>query len=130
MQNIFLKYWIWLYLEVSQSSLTLSWRRPLSYRTQSIDLRSKSMDWSLYDNGLRHERVKQWFTILKIYLKMYSSPWVNPHHDVTNLEIKEWLVMKKIGHSRNRTWFYRQKKISQIAIEQATFSEVINFQGR
>ena len=32
--------------------LTLSWRRPLSYRNQSIDLQSKSMDWFLYDNGL------------------------------------------------------------------------------
>ena len=39
-------------------SLTLSWQRPLSYRNQSIDLWSKSMDWVLYDNGLRHERVK------------------------------------------------------------------------
>ena len=38
--------------------LTLSWRRPLSYRNRSTDLRSKSMDWFLYDNGLRHERVK------------------------------------------------------------------------
>ena len=39
--------------------LTLSWRRPLSYRNQSIDLRYKSMDWFLYDNGFRHERVKK-----------------------------------------------------------------------
>ena len=38
-------------------SLTLSWRRLLSYRNQSIDLQSKSVDWFLYDNGLRHERV-------------------------------------------------------------------------
>ena len=38
--------------------LTLSWRMPVSYRNQSINLRSKSMDWLLYDNGLRHERVK------------------------------------------------------------------------
>ena len=38
--------------------LTLSWRRPLSYRNQSIDLLSKSMDWFLYDNDLRHESVK------------------------------------------------------------------------
>ena len=38
--------------------LTLSWRMPLSYRNQSIDLRNKSMNWFLYDNGLRHERVK------------------------------------------------------------------------
>ena len=38
--------------------LTLSWRMPLSYRNQSIDLLRKSMDWFLYDNGLRHERIK------------------------------------------------------------------------
>ena len=37
--------------------LTLSWRRSLSYRNQSIDLLRKSMDWFLYDNGLRHKRV-------------------------------------------------------------------------
>ena len=30
----------------------------LSYRNQSSDLPSKSMDCFLYDNGLRHERVK------------------------------------------------------------------------
>ena len=36
----------------------LSWRRPLSYRNQSIDLPHKSMDWFLCDNALRHERVK------------------------------------------------------------------------
>ena len=39
--------------------LTLSWRRPLLYRNQSIDLQSKSMNWFLYDNSLRHERVKK-----------------------------------------------------------------------
>ena len=38
--------------------VTLSWRKPLSYRNKSIDLQSKSIDWFLYDNGLRHERVK------------------------------------------------------------------------
>ena len=37
---------------------TLSWRRPLSYRNQSIDLLRKSMDLFLYDNGLHNERVK------------------------------------------------------------------------
>ena len=40
-------------------NLTLSWRRPLSYRNQSIDLLPKSVDRFLYDNGLRYERVKQ-----------------------------------------------------------------------
>ena len=44
-------------------SLTLSWRRTLSYRNQFIDLLCKSMDWFLYDNGLRHERVKVDLTI-------------------------------------------------------------------
>ena len=39
-------------------SLTLSRRRPLSYRNQSTDLLRKSMGWFLYDNGLRLERVK------------------------------------------------------------------------
>ena len=46
--------------------VTLSWRRPLSYRNQSIDLRSKSLDWFLYDNGLRHERVHV-FDVVKFY---------------------------------------------------------------
>ena len=40
-------------------NLTLSWRRLLSCRNQSIDFRSKSMNWFLYDNGLRHERVNR-----------------------------------------------------------------------
>ena len=47
-----------LYLEfqwLSNKVLTLSWRRPLSYRNQSIE----SMDWFLYDNGPRHERVNE-----------------------------------------------------------------------
>ena len=41
----------------SHICLTLSWRRPLSYRNQSIDLLCKSVDWFLYENGLRHERL-------------------------------------------------------------------------
>ena len=43
---------------MKKNALTLSWRKQLSYRNQSIDLLCKSMDWFLYDNGLRHERVK------------------------------------------------------------------------
>ena len=39
--------------------LTLSWRRFPSYRNQSIDLQSKSVNWFLYDRELRHERVNQ-----------------------------------------------------------------------
>ena len=29
----------------------------ISYRNQSMDLKSKSVDWFLYDRDLRHERV-------------------------------------------------------------------------
>ena len=39
-------------------SLTLSWRRSLWYRNQSIDLLCKSLDWFLYDRDLRPERVE------------------------------------------------------------------------
>ena len=40
-------------------NLTLSWRRPLSYRNQSIDFLRKIIVWFLYDNSLRHEKVKR-----------------------------------------------------------------------
>ena len=43
--------------DVGKKHLTLSWRRPISYRNQSTDLLCKSMDWFLYDIGLHHERV-------------------------------------------------------------------------
>ena len=63
-----------------QFSLTLSWRRPLSYRNQSIDLGSKSMDWFLYDNGLRHERVNffilnHWFFTRLFHWLLSSLLW-------------------------------------------------------
>ena len=41
-----------------RDTLTLSWRRSLLYKNQSIDLPFKSMDWFIYDRDLRHERVK------------------------------------------------------------------------
>ena len=44
--------WHILYLYIMHW-LSLSWRRSLSYRNQFIDLLCKSMDWFLYDNGLR-----------------------------------------------------------------------------
>ena len=56
---------------VGYKPLTLPWRRPLSYRNQSIDLQSKSMDWFLYDKGLRHERVN--FFGKKLQLKYLTD---------------------------------------------------------
>ena len=51
---------------IKQGILTLSRRRPLSYRNQSIDLLLKSVDWFLYDKGLRHERVKDIWICRKV----------------------------------------------------------------
>ena len=46
-------------------TLTLPWRRSLSYRNQSINLQIKSMNWFLYDRDHRHERVKKMWRIQK-----------------------------------------------------------------
>ena len=51
-------------------------RRSLSYRNQSIDLQSKSMDWFLYHRDLRHERV----------FKEMGFEWFNPL--VPNIHLK------------------------------------------
>ena len=40
---------------------------PLSYRNQSTDLQSKSMDWFLYDRDLCHKRVEEQGTNLRSY---------------------------------------------------------------
>ena len=72
----------------SSEMLTLSWRRPLSYRNQPIDLQRKSMDWFLYDNGLRHERgndqrILQWDWTRRAtghnQLKCYLSSTISIH---------------------------------------------------
>ena len=66
--------------------LTLSWRRPLSYRNQSIDLRSKSMDWFLYvtasvmkglTSKLKYYRWKSynWLFILFIINNSFPILW-------------------------------------------------------
>ena len=59
----------------SYFNLTFSWRRPLSYKNQSIDLFCKSMDWFLYDNGLCHDKT------VKVNSKTY---------DITNWETSNY----------------------------------------
>ena len=59
----------WCYFSCVVEILTLSWRKPLSHRNQSIDL-----DLFLYDNGLRHERVNSVFLYdLEISLMVYCA---------------------------------------------------------
>ena len=45
--------------KIDGQSLTLSWRRSLSYGNQSIDLLCKSIDWFLFDNGLCMKELKK-----------------------------------------------------------------------
>ena len=84
--------------------LTLSWRGSLSYRNQSIDLQSKSMDWLLYERDLRHGRVnitktfKLWASIGLINI----SKILAPSNDglrlsaITLLNLKEFLLFLRI----------------------------------
>ena len=56
--------------QIFKTHLTLSCRRPWSYRNQSIDMHCKSMDWFLYNNGPRHERVKHSKTIYITFMQL------------------------------------------------------------
>ena len=68
------KYWIIFSILIkSFSFLTLSWGSPLWYRNQSIELRSKYYIRFLYDNGLRHERVKKKDTKLCSYCRLQDE---------------------------------------------------------
>ena len=54
-------------------TLTLSWRRFLSYRNHSIDLLCKSMDWFLYDRDFCHEGVNPFCAVVPILF--WCFPW-------------------------------------------------------
>ena len=77
--------------------LTLSWRRLLSYRNQSINLLRKSMDWFLYDNGLRREKlntVMLFATLLnikKVFAK--STSWGSVNYFQVHLTVSFLLVI-------------------------------------
>ena len=67
---------------------------PLSYRNQSIDLLSKSMDWFLYDNSLRHERVN--FSLNLDNDKTQISQKV--HHSLTGKHCLEICTTRSQNH--------------------------------
>ena len=58
---------------ILSNSLTLSWRRPYSYRNQSTDSLRNSMDWFLYDDGFRHERVKSLNQVVISHLYIFFA---------------------------------------------------------
>ena len=62
--------------------LILSWRRPLSCRNQSNDLRRKAIDLYRYDNSLRHERVK---VVIPLLNSRIYSELEHLTHDVDSM---------------------------------------------
>ena len=97
--------------------LTLSWRGPLPYRNQSTDLQRKSMDWFLYDNGLRHERVKLFLNLSALSWCIKGTNifyWLNTTWKVSN-SIWIWHRHSKLfqKHSRYREWCPSFKSIDQ-----------------
>ena len=92
-------------------SLTLSWRRPLSCRNQSIDLQIKSMDWFLYDKGLRHERVKMNFHTKENHMEMeqktlkQSFPW---RRKTNRLWIHKSEIIVHKAYKEIRIYFFEQ----------------------
>ena len=87
-------------LNILTVTLTLSWRRPLSYRNQSIDL-SKSMDWFLYDRNLRHEEPP---SPLQCFWKLKGVPHVRKKQGLKrrffNLKQKKEIIRKLINASQ------------------------------
>ena len=117
--------------DVRSITLTLSWRRPLSYRNQSIDLLCKSMNWFLYDNGPSHERVKPTLklapkqivihcgtnnlkeaeTVAKIFTKTYKRlqdlVWSQKKSLLTKKR-NRWIKCQKSMEKRTLHSFYKQ----------------------
>ena len=77
--------------------LTLSWQRSLSYRNQFIDLQSKSIDWFLYDKGIRHERVN-----LKLCIRIINRYLHNYHQTAIQREVPP----SGISNSLNVNWIF------------------------
>ena len=79
-----------------------------TYRNQSIDLRSKSVDWFLYDIGLRHERVKQLINV--------CSPWNHQKIYGFNQENRIELMCLDSVYIRSRIWRRYLRKFYQANI--------------
>ena len=79
---------------MSLSMLTLSLRRPSSYRNQSIDLLCKSVDWFLHDNGLRHERVNDIECPFKYHSKKIYRVGTLISSDTLH---KKWSILLRIS---------------------------------
>ena len=59
-------------LQHDNSALTLSWRRSLSYRNQSIDLQTRLVDLFLYIRDPCHERVESFLSTVFVKLSILN----------------------------------------------------------
>ena len=81
---------------------TLSWQRPLSCRIQSIDLLCKSINWFLYDNGLRQERVN-----LSMYVawKFMLLGRLRSSYVLNFMVMLWWLVINMVADEERQIFF-------------------------
>ena len=105
---------------ITKSHLTLSWRRPLSYRNQSIDLLRKSMDWFLYGNDLRHERVKNVNEAVK-FSKCFKRTPFYVHFKDFHLSCKTVLLhnsfsLKHLLMAIGNSWNYCGKSLPDLCL--------------
>ena len=87
--------------------LTLSWRRSLSYRNQSIDLLSTSMDWDLYDNGPRHERVKMQLVLIFVVVSLHFSNLIFKTLQYPQMKVIRFAYISKKAHLSFYFWCYQ-----------------------
>ena len=81
----------------------------LSYRNQSIDLRCKSIDWFLYDNGLRHKRVK------RVRLFIYQTMCLKNHLLRKKVSYVIFNKFKQLSlYKSDEVQIYHQKVIKRI----------------
>ena len=73
-----------------KSVLNLSWPRSLLYRSQSIDLQNKSVDWFLYNKNLRHERVN---ALLLAYIRWDIFPDYDKIIDIYASKYQKWMLL-------------------------------------
>ena len=96
-------------------TLTLSWRRPLSYRNQSIDLPSKSMDWFLYETasvmkGLNLDNKKPFFgrspylVTASVYIRQVSKRWLKVFVSSTTTKKINMLTMCNVNTEYKKWW--------------------------
>ena len=94
--------------------LTLSLRKSLSYRSQSSNLQSKSLEWFLYDGEFHNERAEAWiqWSGIKVTLRLFLASQEGPQYMIekcvhlfrlshfsfllfSQMEILKWKVSNK-----------------------------------